>query len=78
MKDMIVQGLQQAYQNMAHMIAEFLPRLVVMLVIVLTGCAGGLRVQVCRAHDLAPDEAGSTVGGSGSFAKCCEWRRCRR
>jgi preprotein translocase subunit Sss1 len=37
MKDTIIQGLQQAYQNMAHMIAEFLPRLVVMLVIVLTG-----------------------------------------
>jgi hypothetical protein len=37
MKDTIVQGLQQAYLNMAHMIAEFLPRLVVMLVIVLTG-----------------------------------------
>lgn len=37
MKDTIILGLQQAYQNMAHMIAEFLPRLVVMLVIVLTG-----------------------------------------
>src|SRR5579871_3769242 len=37
MKETIIQGLQQAYQNMAHMIAEFLPRLVVMLVIVLTG-----------------------------------------
>jgi hypothetical protein len=37
MKDTIVQGLQQAYQNLFHMIAEFLPRLVVMLVIVLTG-----------------------------------------
>ncbi len=37
MKDTIIQGLQQAYQNMSHMIAEFLPRLVVMLVIVLTG-----------------------------------------
>lgn len=37
MKDTIVQGLQQAYQNLFHMIAEFLPRVVVMLVIVLTG-----------------------------------------
>ena len=33
MKDTIVQGLQQAYLNLFHMIAEFLPRLVVMLVI---------------------------------------------
>jgi hypothetical protein len=37
MKDTIVQGLQQAYQNLFHMIAEFLPRLVVMLVIILSG-----------------------------------------
>ena len=37
MKDTIIHGLQQAYQNMADMIAQFLPRLVVMLVIVLSG-----------------------------------------
>jgi preprotein translocase subunit Sss1 len=37
MKAMIVQGLQQAYQNLVHMLAEFLPRLVVMLVIILAG-----------------------------------------
>jgi hypothetical protein len=37
MKDTIVQGLQQAYENLFHMIAEFLPRLVVMLVIILAG-----------------------------------------
>jgi Conserved TM helix len=37
MKAMIVQGIQQAYQNLVHMLAEFLPRLVVMLVIVLAG-----------------------------------------
>ena len=37
MRVMIVQGLQQAYQNLFHMIAEFLPRLVVMLVIILSG-----------------------------------------
>jgi hypothetical protein len=37
MRVMIVQGLQQAYQNLFHMIAEFLPRFVVMLVIVLAG-----------------------------------------
>jgi hypothetical protein len=37
MKAMIVQGLQQAYQNLVHMFAEFLPRFVVMLVIILAG-----------------------------------------
>src|ERR1700736_1083070 len=37
MKDTIVQGLQQAYLNLFHMISEFLPRLVVMLVIILSG-----------------------------------------
>jgi hypothetical protein len=37
MKAMIVQGLQQAYQNLVHMLAEFLPRFVVMLVIILAG-----------------------------------------
>jgi len=37
MRVMIVQGLQQAYQNLVHMIAEFLPRIVVMVVIVVAG-----------------------------------------
>jgi preprotein translocase subunit Sss1 len=37
MKDVIVQGLTQAYQNLVHMIAEFLPRLLVMLVIFMVG-----------------------------------------
>jgi preprotein translocase subunit Sec61beta len=37
MKDTIIQGLQQAYQNLFHMISDFLPRLVVMLAIVVTG-----------------------------------------
>jgi Conserved TM helix len=37
MRLMIVQGLQQAYQNLFHMLAEFLPRFVVMLVIILAG-----------------------------------------
>jgi hypothetical protein len=37
MKDTIIQGLQQAYQNLFHMISDFLPRLVVMLAIVITG-----------------------------------------
>src|ERR1700722_9897021 len=37
MKEMILRGLQQAYENMVHMIAEFLPRFVVMFIIVLFG-----------------------------------------
>jgi small-conductance mechanosensitive channel len=37
MKTVIVQGLQQAYQNLVHMLAEFLPRFVVMLVIIIAG-----------------------------------------
>src|SRR5712664_4037418 len=37
MKNLIIQGIEQAYQNLVHMLAEFLPRLVVMLVIVAVG-----------------------------------------
>jgi small-conductance mechanosensitive channel len=37
MREMIVRGLEQAYDNSVHMIAEFLPRFVVMLIIVLAG-----------------------------------------
>jgi small-conductance mechanosensitive channel len=37
MKDVIIQGLEQAYTNLVHMLAEFLPRLLVMLVIVFVG-----------------------------------------
>src|SRR6201988_2090782 len=35
MKEVVIQGLTQAYSNLVHMFAEFLPRLLVMLVIVL-------------------------------------------
>ena len=37
MKEMILKGLQQAYENMVHMIAEFLPRFVVMFIIMAVG-----------------------------------------
>ena len=37
MKEIILRGLQQAYENMVHMIAEFLPRFVVMFIILLFG-----------------------------------------
>jgi len=37
MKEMIIHGLGQAYENLVRMFADFLPRLVVMLVIVVVG-----------------------------------------
>jgi hypothetical protein len=37
MKEMILNGLQQAHQNFEHMLADFLPRFIVMLVIILIG-----------------------------------------
>jgi hypothetical protein len=64
---MIVQGLQQAYQNLVHMLAEFLPRLVVMLIIVLAGLltAYALRSLVrtllrLTKLDRLSDEAGAS------------------
>jgi small-conductance mechanosensitive channel len=37
MRETIVQGLTQAYENLVHMVADFLPRFVVMLTIILVG-----------------------------------------
>lgn len=37
MRETILPGLTQAYENLVHMIADFLPRLVVMLTIILAG-----------------------------------------
>lgn len=37
MKEMIFHGLTQAYENLARMIGEFLPRFIVMLTIILVG-----------------------------------------
>lgn len=37
MKDMILRGLTQAYENLARMIGEFLPRFLVMLTIIVIG-----------------------------------------
>ena len=37
MRDTILRGLAQAYENLVHMIADFLPRFVVMLTIILAG-----------------------------------------
>jgi small-conductance mechanosensitive channel len=46
MKQVIVQGLSQAYQNLVHMLAEFLPRLLVMLVIVAVGLLAAYLLKV--------------------------------
>ena len=37
MRETILRGLEQAYENLVHMIADFLPRIAVMLVIILCG-----------------------------------------
>ena len=37
MRETILRGLEQAYENLVHMIADFLPRLAVMVVIILAG-----------------------------------------
>lgn len=39
MKDTIVQGLAQAYQNLVHMLADFVPRFIIMVTIILVGLA---------------------------------------
>ncbi len=37
MRDTILQGLEQAYSNLVHMVADFLPRFLVMLIIIFVG-----------------------------------------
>src|SRR6267378_3676907 len=67
MKDVIIQGIEQAYQHLIQMLAEFLPRLVVMLVIVAAGFLIALTLKyILRAllHltklDRLSDEAGAS------------------
>jgi len=50
MRVTIVQGLQQAYYNLVHMIAEFLPRFVVMVVIILVGLLGLIYSVTCSGQ----------------------------
>jgi hypothetical protein len=45
MRKLIVQGVEQAYQNLVRMLAEFLPRLMVMLVIVAVGLVVALALK---------------------------------
>jgi Mechanosensitive ion channel, conserved TM helix len=67
MRDMVLRGLEQAYDNLVHMIAEFLPRFVVMLIIILIGwLAAFLLKQILRAVlrltkiDRISEEAGAS------------------
>src|SRR6202023_2019413 len=67
MKDVIIQGLQQAYQNLVHMLAEFLPRLLVMLVIVVVGLlVAYLLMTILRAilHVTRLDRLSEEAGAS--------------
>ena len=67
MKDMIIRGLQQAYENMVHMMAEFLPRLVVMLIIGLVGLLIAFALKyLLRAilHLTRLDQLSEESGGS--------------
>ena len=62
MKQLIVQGLQQAYQNLVHMISVFLPRLVAMLLIMLVGLFVALALKYLLRLNLALHPAQSLVG----------------
>jgi hypothetical protein len=47
MKETILQGLEQAYWNFVHMIAEFLPHFVVMLIIIAVGLLVAFVFRYC-------------------------------
>jgi Mechanosensitive ion channel, conserved TM helix len=50
MREMILGGLEQAYENLFHMIAQFLPRFLVMLIIIVFGLLMALLLKrVLRA-----------------------------
>src|SRR4029077_2261848 len=67
MKEVIIQGLSQAYANLVRMFAEFLPRLLVMMVIVVVGflVAYGLKM-ILRAvlHVTRLDRLSEEAGAS--------------
>jgi len=67
MRDTIVQGLERVYYNLGHMIAEFLPRFVVMLVVIFVGLLVALAFKyILRATlrftrlDRVSEDAGAT------------------
>src|ERR1700674_4149110 len=69
MKDVIIQGIEQAYQHLIQMLAEFLPRLVVMLVIVPAGFFIALTLKyILRALLLLPSGARGFGAGDREFS----------
>jgi small-conductance mechanosensitive channel len=67
MRETILQGLQQAYSNFVHMVAEFLPHFLVMLIIIAVGLGVALVLKyilrtVLRLTklDRVSDEAGAS------------------
>ncbi len=67
MKEMILQGLAQAYDNLVHMIAVFVPRFAVMLIIVVVGWIVALALRyIFRAilHVTRLDRISEEAGAS--------------
>jgi small-conductance mechanosensitive channel len=66
MREAIVQALEQTYSNLVHMVAEFLPRLLVMLVIVGIGLVVSLLFKYIARALLSPTKLNqvSEVGGA--------------
>ncbi len=67
MRQTILQGLEQVYRNLVHMIAEFLPRFLVMLIIIVIGSLVAFVLKyILRALlgltklDRVSDEAGAS------------------
>jgi small-conductance mechanosensitive channel len=67
MRQTILQGLEQVYRNLVHMIAEFLPRFLVMLIIIVIGSVVAFALKyILRALlgltklDRVSDEAGAS------------------
>src|SRR5712664_4240563 len=80
MKDLIIQGIEQAYQNLVHMLAEFLPRLVVMLVIVAVGFLVALAlkyilrglVRLTKLDSLSEEAGASHVLRMAAIPSCTD------
>src|SRR6266446_1450288 len=66
MKEVIIEGLRQAYSNLVHMFAEFLPRLLVMLIIVVGLLVAYLLKTMLRAvlHVTRLDRLSEEAGAS--------------
>jgi hypothetical protein len=54
MRETIIQGMRQAYGNLVHMVADFLPRFVVMFAIILAGLLLAFLLRYCLRLVLHP------------------------